>query len=138
MAADMAAAHEAAAAAESGPDAAKHRAAMTRLVTGVRQATGGWLQLPQLERLRGRALEAALRAGVPQALRLARTSSSHQAAETALQQLSQLAVTADVLEATGVAVEVKRLRKHPASAVAAAAAQCVAAWRQSVEHQANQ
>jgi hypothetical protein len=65
----------------------------------------------------------------------ASTAAGEAAAEKAvvqLQQLAKLTVTADALEATGVAATVKKLRKHGHTGIAAAASKTIAAWRATV------
>lgn len=146
----LAAAYEAHAAAGCGADADAHKARMLQLLSSVR-AAAGWLELPELQLLRGSALEAALQHGVARAVAAGRqvttaqTNSSKAAGGAAvtgeaaaagsmrkLQRLAQLDVTADALEATGVAVVVKKLRKHSHAGIASAAAQTIAAWRETV------
>jgi hypothetical protein len=148
----VAAAFEAHAAAACRADPDAHKARMLQLLSSGR-AAGGWLELPELQLLHGSALEAALQDGVATAAAAAQQASIAQtntskaaggaavaggAADAAarsqrqLQQLAQLRVTADALEVTGVAATVKKLRKHSHAAVAAAAAQTIAAWRDTV------
>lgn len=117
-----------------GGNAEAHRTQLMAVVTAVKQA-GSWLELPKLSLLCGPGLEAALRQGVAQVVEAAGGgggAESVQAAETGLRRLAQLSVTADALEATGVAAAVKKLRKHQQPSVAAAAVGVVAAWRQAV------
>jgi len=55
-----------------------------------------------------------------------------QAAVRALQALAQVAVTAQVLSATGAGRALAQLKKHADPQVAAAASETVAAWKERV------
>lgn len=146
----LAAAYEAHAAGVAGADADAHKARMLTLLSSTR-AAAGWLELPDLQLLRGAALAAALKHGVAGAVAAAArcnssssTGEQHQqqqpdgalaaatAAEVQLQALARLVVDADALEATGVAAAVKKLRKHGHVGVAASAAAAITAWRAAV------
>jgi hypothetical protein len=148
----VAAAYEAHAAAACGADADAHKARLLQLLSSGRAAEG-WLELPELQLLRGLALEPALQHGVASAVAAAQQASTAQTnsskaaggaavasgaadaaarSERQLQQLARLQVTADALEATGVGASVKKLRKHSHAGIAAAAAQTIAAWRETV------
>lgn len=127
----LAAAYEAHAAAGCAGDADAHKTRMLQLLSSTR-AAAGWLELPDLQLLRGSALEAALKHGAAGAVAAAQDTKAAAKAEMQLQRLALLRVTADALKATGVAAAVKKLRKHSHAGVAAAAAQTIAAWRETV------
>jgi hypothetical protein len=118
---------------------------MLQLLSACRSATG-WLQLPELQLLRGPALEVVLRQGVPEAVAAAQKcvgqgseegsadggKGAAATAEACLKNLAGLHVTIDALEMTGVAAAVKKLRKHSCSSIAKAATEVIAAWRKAV------
>lgn len=143
----LAAAYESFVAAQCGADAAQHKARLMQIVHACK-AADGWLDMPELQLLAGLSLQATLQHGVAAAVAAAAaavklqdsqqggSSSSSQAgpggAERLLQRLAQLRVTADSLEATGVAAAVKKLRKSASRGIADAASDCIAAWRETV------
>jgi SWI/SNF-related matrix-associated actin-dependent regulator 1 of chromatin subfamily A len=140
-AADVAAALEATAAAAPGTTAAQHRAAVVKLAAAVK-AANGWLQLPRLQQLSGQGLIVVLQAAVQDVAaagnRLEGDGENEEQQQTAaeveqqLLQLAQLPVTVAALEATGVARQVKVLKKHQQQQVAAAAGKVISAWRAAV------
>jgi hypothetical protein len=140
-AADVAAALEATAAATPGTTAVQHRAAVAKLAAAIK-AANSWLELPGLQQLSGQGLVVVLRSAVQEVAaaanklnRMPNANAQQQAAADVEQQLLQLAklpVTVDALESTGVARQVKVLKKHQQQQVAAAAGEVIAAWRSAV------
>lgn len=83
------------------------------------------------QQLQARVAEAARLAAAATTARSSGGKASHPAAAApaALEQLGGLAVTAELLAATGAGRQVHKLAKHPVPAVAAAAAACERAWK---------
>lgn len=156
-AADIAAALEAAVT-PPGTTAEQHRAAVSKLAAGVKQANT-WTELPGLQQLLGKGLNAVLQLGVQATVQAATqlqksrkaqqpgtaaksTAELHgqasgvvstaEAVVMMLTQLAKLPVTVAALEATGVAKQIKALKKHPDELVAAAAGAVIAEWRRAV------
>jgi len=147
----MAADYESFVAAGCGEDASAHKARLLQLLNACK-AAASWLDLPELQVLSGPVLEAALKHGVAEVVGLAQqcarqpndagssvrgnsAADTHAAGsdvQSKLKKLAVLKVTADALEATGVAAAVKKLRKHSNAEVAAAASTVIASWRESV------
>lgn len=135
----MAAALEAAAAAAPGTTAVQHRVAVAKLAAAVK-AAGGWLQLPGLQQLSGQGLQVVLLLAVADVATAASkidaaegdVAAAAAAVEQQLGQLARIPVTVAALEATGVARQVKLLKKHQQQQVAAAAGRVIAAWRSAV------
>jgi hypothetical protein len=139
-AADIAAALEATAAATPGATVVQHRTAVAKLAAAIK-AANSWLELPGLQQLNGQGLVVVLQSAVQEVAAAANKldrmagSAQQQAAADVEQQLLQLAklpVTVAALEATGVARQVKVLKKHQQQQVAAAAGGVIAAWRAAV------
>lgn len=147
----MAADYESFVAAGCRADAAAHKARLLQLLNACKAAVS-WLDLPELQVLSGPVLEAALKHGVAEVVGLAQqcarqpndagssvrgdgAADTHAAGsdvQSKLKKLAVLKVTADALEATGVAAAVKKLRKHSNAEVGAAASSVIASWRASV------
>jgi hypothetical protein len=140
-AADVATALEATAAATPGTTAVHHRTAVAKLAAAIK-AANSWLELPGLQQLFGEGLVVVLRSAVQEVAaaadklnRMPNANAQQQAAahvEQQLRQLAKLPVTVDALEKTGIARQVKVLKKHQQQQVAAAAGEVIAAWRAAV------
>jgi ABC-type Mn2+/Zn2+ transport system ATPase subunit len=115
---------------------------VTKLAAAVRTA-GGWWQLPGLQQLSGQGLQELLRLAVADVVKAAgkiekagghadHAAATVAAVEQQLLQLASVPVTVAALEATGVARQVKLLKKHRQQQIAAAAGKVIAAWRSAV------